>query len=275
MHSQDEKRIYFVWGLKRSGIHFCVDWLFDNAGGRSKARLPSRHGFHPQLRDGFCDREAGVFFFNNCGRSFSREFSLGTLDRQDFERAAASHRVTIFGIEDCDIARYASRACLGVAMHVVIMRDPLNNIASRLRGQEDRPQVFRVDERYVELYETYCREFLGETAFVQPKVAVSYNRFVQERSYRDAVATELHLANRDLIDRVSNYGGGSSFSGRQSSSVPALLTRYREEPVAPPLVRLLLSKPSIGEICRRVFHYELADVIAQERMGDRARGHGL
>ena len=34
-----------------------------------------------------------------------------------------------------------------------MLRDPLNNVASRLEATKRRPQVFRADETYVDLFE--------------------------------------------------------------------------------------------------------------------------
>ena len=49
----------FVWGLKRSGIHLVVGWLYANLGGRVKGELVA-DGLHPQLCDGFADPHTGV-----------------------------------------------------------------------------------------------------------------------------------------------------------------------------------------------------------------------
>ena len=51
----------FLWGMKRSGIHHVVNWLYANHGAMAKADLAT-DGLHPQLHDGFCDPDAGVAF---------------------------------------------------------------------------------------------------------------------------------------------------------------------------------------------------------------------
>lgn len=64
-------RTIFIWGLKRSGIHLFVNWLYANLDATTKDTLDTQ-GLHPQLCDGFRDAAAGVAFYNNCGRHHSR-----------------------------------------------------------------------------------------------------------------------------------------------------------------------------------------------------------
>lgn len=249
----------FLWGLKRSGIHLVVNWLYANHGATATDQLFSE-GLHPQLFDGFADDAASVAFYNNCGRRSSRTFALGDLMPDDFAQAAARHRATIFGIEDCAL-RLASRTFgLVGSANVLVLRDPLNNLASRLAAGVTRPELFRVDADYIDLYDAYCAEFLGRTNDLTPKVTVSYNRFVEDRPYRDALAAALSLENRDVVSEVSEYGGGSSFSGTgEPSPTSSLMTRFREHPIPRSLLGMLLEKDSVREACATVFGYDLAE----------------
>lgn len=248
----------FVWGLKRSGIHLVTNWLYANHGATEKNEL-STDGLHAQLFDGFGDAAAGVAFYNNCGRRNSRQFELGDLMPGDFERAAARHRIAIFGIEDCAL-RFTSRTMgLEGAVHVLVLRDPLNNLASRLEAAVTRPELFRVDAAYIDLYSAYCAEYLGHTNDIARKVTVSYNRFVEDLTYRDQVAAALGLENVDVVSEVSDYGGGSSFSGSgERSATSSLMTRFQQHPVPPDLIEMLLDRPSVREACTTVFGYDLA-----------------
>lgn len=251
-------QVTFVWGLKRSGIHLVANWLYANHGGAAKEALTSVD-VHPALADGFEDPATGVAFFNNCGRFHCRRFELGDLTPADFEQAARRHRVALFGIEDCSL-RFAWRtAGLDRSASVLVLRDPLNNIASRLEAGRTRPELFRVDEEYVDLLDAYCREFLGHTAGLDGKTTISYDRFVADRSYRDEAAAALGLPNEDAISEVSSYGGGSSFGGATGASPTAsLLTRFQQHPVPRHLVDLLLARPAVVEACETVFGYDLA-----------------
>jgi hypothetical protein len=93
----------------------------------------------------------------------SRRFALGDLEHRDFEQAAGRHAATIFGIEDCDFC-FAPQPPSGQdGTRVLRLRDPLNNLASRLEGANTRPDVLRTNEAFSNPLAAYCEEFLGQT----------------------------------------------------------------------------------------------------------------
>jgi hypothetical protein len=260
----EQRRAIVLWGLKRSGIHLVVGWLYANLGATQRQPIPAA-GLHPQLTDGFCDPDVGVTFHNNCGWLHSRSFGLGDLARADFESAAARSRVAIFGLEDCALDLASRTLNAPAAQPVLVLRDPLNNLASRLAGAPTRPGQFRVDRAYIDLFASYCEELLDRSHALPGRVAVNYNRFVQDRAYRDAVAADLGVPNLDVTSEASDFGGGSSFGASdRPSPTSELLTRYRQHPIPPRLVDLLLAKPSIRDACSEVFGYDLA-AVAEER----------
>jgi hypothetical protein len=264
----------FVWGLKRSGIHLVANWLYANLGGQVEGSLDA-DGLHPQLHDGFADAAAGVAYFNNCGGLHSRRFKLGPLVPSDFEVAAHRYPRVVFGVEDCRL-ELSSLTLGAVATHLLVLRDPLNNLASRLEGARTRPDVFRVDTDYVDLLAAYCDEFLGHTGELPRKTVVVFDRFVDDRGYRDAIAAELGLANVDAVSNVSRFGGGSSFGGAddvpvaERPSPAALTTRFRQHPIPGAILDRMLDKAVIGETCASVFGYDLAERAVEARALDPA-----
>ena len=251
----------FIWGLKRSGIHLVVSWLYANRGGAERHDLEASD-LHPQLRDGFRDADAGVGLYNNCGGFSSRQFSLGDVGVGDFERAAGRHTAAIFGIEDCAL-RWATPATeVAGSVHVLVLRDPLNNLASRLAGARARPEVFRVDAAYIDLLEAYCAEYLRRTRHLPAAVLVGFNRFVVDRGYRDSLAAALGVENRDEIGEVSPYGGGSSFA-EEAPQPDQLMSRFRQHPIPRDLLDLLLARSAVQEVCATTFGYDLAALVAE------------
>ena len=162
-------RSTFLWGLKRSGIHLVVGWLYANLGGEVQAPLAAP-GAHPQLCDGFADPGGRVAFYNNCGRLHSRSFELGDLRAADFTKEAARRDATIFGFEDCRLTLADRTAAVPDATHVLLLRDPLNALASRLEAARTRPEVFPVGEPFIDLLDAYCAEFLGRSAHLEEKL---------------------------------------------------------------------------------------------------------
>jgi hypothetical protein len=249
----------FVWGLQRSGIHLIVSWLYANHGGIAKEELDSA-GLHPKLADGYADPAAGVAFYNNPGRFHCRRLELGDLEPADFELAASRQPTSIFTIEDCAL-RFAPQTPRRDGVEtVLVLRDPLNHLASRLKAAKASPGLFRVDEPFIDVLDSYCAEYLGRTSHLANKTVISFNRFVEDRAYRDELAAQLGLPNHDAVSEVSEYGGGSSFSGLDGpTSIPALMTRFREQPIPADLVAMLLERPAVREACTTVFGFDLAE----------------
>jgi hypothetical protein len=255
----------FVWGLKRSGIHFFVNWLYANHGATVEGPLEA-DGLHPQLHDGFADLAAGVAYYNNCGGLHSRGFSLGRLTPADFELARRRNSTSIFGIEDCRLEFVSNTPAGAGVARVLLLRDPLNNIASRLEGARTRPEVFRTDAAFVDLLTAYCEEFLGRTEELTGKTTVSYDRFVVDRAYRDSIASRLELPNVDAVTEVPAFGGGSSFSGgAERASAATLTTRFRQHLIPGDLLDRLIDRPAARDVCSTVFGYDLAELAAKAR----------
>jgi hypothetical protein len=251
------------WGLKRSGNHLVANWLYANLGGTVKDPLDTG-GLHPQFRDAFFDPTSRVAFYNNCGWLNSRRFALGDLEHRDFEQAAERHAATIFGIEDCDF-RLAPQPPSGRdGTRVLILRDPLNNLASRLEGAKTRPDVFRTDEAFINLLAAYCAEFLGQTKWLGDAVRINFNRFVLDRVYRDELAQQMGLPNRDVVSEIPAYGGGSSFTGIQGPATPQLLMeRFRQHRIPRPLIEMLFDHAVVRETCATEFGYDLAERVKE------------
>jgi hypothetical protein len=202
-----------------------------------------------------------VAFFNNIGWLHSRQLGLGPLTGEDLERAVARHPTTILAIEDCSLQWASTTAPVPHQRNVLLLRDPLNNLASRLEGSRNRPGQFRTDEPFLDVYAEYCAELLGRTQHLRDRTAITFDRFVGDRAYRDATAAALGVTNLDAVTEVSRYGDGSSFSSSpRPSSVEALMSRYKQHPLPSALIEGLLSRPVIGEVCATVFGYDLAEL---------------
>jgi hypothetical protein len=132
-----------------------------------------------------------------------------------------------------------------------------------LEGAKTRPQLFRVDRGYIDLYEAYCAELLGVTTHLRRKTTISFNRFIEDRAYRDALAAELGMPNHDLMAQATDFSSASSFSSSDGSSpTSSLVTRFQQHPLPPRFIRMLLERDAIGEACAQVFGYDLAAIAA-------------
>lgn len=96
---------------------------------------------------------------------------------------------------------------------ILILRDPFNLFASRLRAN------FGVVSNQIALriWKQHAREFLGDRRYLkQPRTVINYNRWATEKAYRREIAEELELSFSDARrHQVPAAGNGSSFDGRR------------------------------------------------------------
>jgi len=185
-----------VVGLRRSGNHAVIGWILAQHPGRAlflNEALPgvSPHRTRQRLWQWQRPRQpgaAGLLLY-----SYEDQSLLAV----DFPRTP--HR-----------ERYAGPA--RARRDLLLLRDPFNFIASRLRWEVDDTERVRAA---VGLWKTYAREFVGDTNVLPFKVPVSFNAWTSDPAYRARLADRLGIPCTDAgLDRVAPHGGGSSFDGR-------------------------------------------------------------
>lgn len=211
-------RVIIVHGLKRSGNHAIINWiaaheplLFVN---NAIPIAPILNGEHPMPTPESFDRWFG---------SAAAEQIPSVKDATNSSAAAQSP--LIVGLEDheLDVNPFIGAPCR--VENVLIVRDPVNLFASRIRKAallEQHPAYRKVYpkregpdwDRVLNLWKSHAREFLGETSSLINKVVVYFDAWVSNRSYRERLSTELDLAFTDAgFSKISSEGGGSSFDG--------------------------------------------------------------
>jgi hypothetical protein len=114
---------------------------------------------------------------------------------------------------------------------VLILRDPFNLFASRLRSGRTEMSGSKL-KSLLDVWIEYAREYLGETNYLQnEKVLVNFNKWFAERDYRKSLAEKLGLDFSDqAVNQVTSFGRGSSFDGTKFDGNPQkmdLLGRWR------------------------------------------------
>ncbi len=198
-------------GMSRSGNHALVNWILAQASGRTCFLNCTEPGTNPfesarPLDDG------AVY------RANYPEFDLEQERRGRFtakDLLIQSHEDCFLGYlrkaaddsrHDAWVGRSRQR------VDVLLLRDPFNLFASRLRLGIDR-HGHRTAAR---IWNQHAREFLGLRRLLRPaRVLVSYNRWATEPDYRRAVAEALGLTFSDAGRQdVPAVAAGSSFDGR-------------------------------------------------------------
>ena len=203
----NETEIQIV-GMSRSGNHPITDWIFAQARGRKVLLNGAEGKTNP---------------FLTCRPLAS---GLGWRAEPDLEIEAerrgrhAAKKLLIHTYEDSWLGHAFSNelaahreAWLGPSrrrIELVIVRDPYNLFASRLRmGCSLTPKVAP------RMWKQHARVALRQARVGgAERRAILYNRWTSDRAYRREVAAFLGVPFTDTgFERVSDVGGGSSFDG--------------------------------------------------------------
>jgi hypothetical protein len=257
-------RCFRVFAQRRSGHHAVINWI--------RYQLPGRHWFLNDCRPGenpFRSAQlSGSFVHGVFG-----EHRVMRTDRE--QRRRFTHKgAMLYGFEEYDIRRTPDDMPLEREIEwlgqsrsrhdVLILRDPFNLLASKLRwarGQTNTPSKPAVDRlgEARDLWKTYAREYLGMTTFLSDVIRISYNEWFVSRAYRDRVAAELGVVNRDRgVNEVARWGPtvyGDSFDGLAydgRAQQMKVLERWRE--FAADAVYLdLVADDELHELSQRIF----------------------
>ena len=260
-----------VASLRRSGHHAVLDWIMRQLPGTVVHLNDLRPNANPYAQYW----RGGVL-----GKGFGAEYRQRDLAAMDFyagdEGRARLHadaqgrfapkKVLVLNFEDCELARaFSARAerlhdlhvgRSGERLHVLVLRDPFNWLASRLKiGFLD---IRGTDKRtMMDLWLDYAREFVGETNEVPgPKVCISYNRWFADESYRQQLAGELGIAYSESgLGDVAQQAGGSSFDGTEfqgRAQEMKVLERWQAF-ANDPTFRALCSDPVVHAYSERIF----------------------
>ncbi|MEX0886888.1 MAG: hypothetical protein WD009_10665 [Phycisphaeraceae bacterium] len=199
-----------VIGLSRSGNHAILNWIYAQAPGRAcllncvEGRLNPFATARP-MEDGLPYRVNYPGFDPDAERAgrfsvkdwliFSHEDAyLGNASSPEFERG-----------HDALVGPSGRR------VDVLVLRDPYNLFASRLRWG----QCVISPGIAAQMWKQHAREYLGETRRLRHEpVLISYNRWVRDRDYRRRLARRLGLTFTDAgVREVAGCNGGSSFDG--------------------------------------------------------------
>ena len=260
-----------VIGLRRSGNHASINWLCK--------QLPGKHIFinHCRVMDNP---------YRNVYRDqilLQRKPNLKAWRCEDIEWWRKEARGD-FSIKDCLIYSYEDQEIGRVAhssfekkhdlyfgksqerLDVIIIRDPFNLLASRIKGNKPRKnarnfdllRVYSKTLNLTDLWITYAQESLNETSYLKNrKIVIKYNDWFSDESYRKQIADEIGLEFSDFgFNEVVSAGGiGSSFDGTGFSGKASkmdVLTRWKLL-IDDPLFRELINNKELIEYSTKLF----------------------
>ena len=238
-----------VLGMSRSGNHAITDWIFGQATGRKLLLNCAEGKTNPfltcrPLEDGVPWRAEPSIDIEaeRRGRFSPKDLLIHTYEDSwlghAFSRDFAAHHDAWVG---------PSRR----RIELVILRDPFNLFASRMRmGCSLSPKIAP------RIWRQHARVALspGSSGHVERR-AVLYNRWVENRAYRRDLAEYLGLPFTDRgFDSVAKCGGGSSFDGTAyDGRAAAMPTGERWRRYADSGEYRSLLDPQLLQISERIF----------------------
>lgn len=197
-----------IVGMSRSGNHAIIDWLLRALDGRRWCFLNCvEPGADPWASARPMDD--GRRWVASHGAPLSGSHGSASSPRRSLDYVVRSY-------EDCflkpvlGVDHEASAAVGRQCRDVLILRDPFNLFASRRRSATGG-----VNERVaLRIWKQHARTFLQGRFGRRPIVPISYNAWVVDAAYRNAVMRSLGLPGpTGGIGVVARCNGGSSFDG--------------------------------------------------------------
>lgn len=209
--SINNKEIRIV-GLRRSGNHAIIGWIEEQAKLQGSTYFlnniatnenPYRYKYqnlayhfptHKWAIEQYKKQAQGNFISRDCLIYSYEDYPLQKVFTRNFEE---KHNLYI----GKSSKRY----------DVLIIRDPFNFIASRIR--KNFLLTKEKSSSFVDLWIEYAKEYLNKTNYLKHnKLCINYNLWCQDYDYRRDISEKLNIAFTDRgLNKVRSFGGGSSF----------------------------------------------------------------
>jgi hypothetical protein len=225
MEYRNDSEIW-VYHLKRGGGHAVLSWIARNS---DRQVFHLNNAFSKPLKARWCGEKIfrRITDPDRYGGPGRRVFNVELDPSASYRDVARMPKeVLLTNVENFRIDRMAAEPLLGSNAHqlighsrrrvtVLVLRDAFNNFASVRRGK--RRMRSRLSRFYSTHWKDYAREYLGMTGHLPADtIMISFNSWFSDESYRRRIAEQLGLPHADRgVDRLSQDGGGSSFSGQE------------------------------------------------------------
>ncbi|TRD16261.1 hypothetical protein [Palleronia caenipelagi] len=255
-------RIMRFFGVRRSGNHAVIDWIMSN--------LPDTNHIHFNT--------VGIGGRLNAAKAITvngqelRQIAMSPTDMERFEEDKKRADVVTIFYEDQplrQVLKFAERITPDydpyrpVYTDIIIRRSFLNWIASVYQhpkkfglGEHHSVGTYATIFRSIEAWKHLLLAESGDIGMFKGAVVLSYDEWLQSSDYRSKFLSTLHIEprNLELPDRMSHYGGGSSFESddrKNRSDITSLLKRINVVSEMPGFLRMLdlvLSDPEVEEL---------------------------
>lgn len=236
--------ILVLFGMRRSGNHLAINWIL--------GQIPGSAVFYNNIRQNGHPFDVGMREYRLRWPNRRPKIILSYEDLTPDEIAAGplteflSDRVTRHNV---------------TVQSGVILRDPYNLFASRLKKW---PERFATDEAVAaqkKLYERHAVLAVDPKPLFggAPVTPILYNRLVADQAYRKNLANELKINAGDVgLNEVPVYGHGSSFDGYKTDGAnvrTGVFDRWKSS-MNDPTFRQLVDDKLIQQRAKEIFGME-------------------
>lgn len=182
----------FFFGLKRSGNHAVLNWI----------------------------KSDGQFRFFNNVLPLGKLAKSGLVDavKPRFLPFYLGRRTLLISVEDMPFDKMLFRNAPTHSRHVVLVRDPTNLFASRIRKGflTSRPaypkQMDGLMHRAIRIWKEHAQLCLANLAPSENTIGIFFDHWLLDPGYRSAIASWLKISpNEEVLEQAALEGGGSSF----------------------------------------------------------------
>jgi len=252
----NEKEIRII-GLKRSGHHGIITWIahhFEEPVCFLNNIVPFHNPFVSKKASIIGDKETNRFY------NIPTEASGGL----------SYKKCLMYNYED----QYLERICnekveelnsvfLGKSQekyNVLVLRNPFNLIASRLRAANEawisemipNPKTEEGRKMTSEIWKKYAKEFLGDTNYLKEKICINYDKWHHNEQYRASISSSMKLEFTDSGKNVINDIGSSSFEPNKRDAKELKVTERWKEYAADEYYRSFFDDEMI-DLATRIF----------------------
>jgi hypothetical protein len=244
-----------IVGMRRTGNHAVFEWIKAQAEGEIQSLNnlevnvnPYRYKYE-KLRDYYPQHKwvMGKLKPPAKGNFSQRDWLFYSYEDHDLEKIGSPF---FEFMHDLYLGKSRKR------IDLLVLRDPFNLFASRLKSE--MVPIKNPQKNAVQLWTEYAQEFLDETQkLTQKKVCVNYNRWFQDRDYREQIAQLLDIPFTDAgINNVSGCGGGSSFEQRnyvgKAQEMP-VLERWKQYADHPAYLSMFRNNEQLFHYSEKIF----------------------
>lgn len=215
---QCKKEIRII-AQRRSGQHAIVFWIISQINGpvyyiNNITRLKLNKSKFEPFEDGYrINNECYLF---NIGQTDAMKENISSLKDKELFILNAEEENLKDVINKIESSKFYPKHSSKEKINILILRDPYNFFASRLKAGEKRTfpawaNPFFMGYKSVKQWIKYAKEFLGLTSYLEDKIILNYNKWVCDIEYRRNISKLLGLEFKDKITKIYQFGGGSSF----------------------------------------------------------------